>query len=82
MSASYAGILAGAAHVENARLFIDFITSKAYQQAAADRLHLRSVRRDVDFDLQGVLPTEELRAVNYDFMTLVMSANAGLVAKK
>ncbi len=82
MSASYAGLLTDAPHAENARLFIDFITSKAYQQAAADQLYLRSVRRDVDFDLQGVLPTEELRAVNYDFMTLVMSADAGIVAKK
>ena len=82
MSASYAGLLTDAPHAENARLFIDFITSKAYQQAAADQLYLRSVRRDVDFNLQGVLPTDELRAVNYDFMTLVMSADAGIVAKK
>ncbi|MEZ7872168.1 MAG: extracellular solute-binding protein, partial [Eubacteriales bacterium] len=82
ISASYAGILAGADNEKNAQLFIDFLTSKAYQQAAADELYLRSVRRDVDFALKGVLRTGELRAVNYDAMTLRLTANADYIAKR
>lgn len=80
VSASYAGILSGAPNEKNARLFIDFITSKGYQQAAADQLYLRSVRMDVDFSM-GVLPTSELRAVNYDSMTLRLTADADFIAK-
>ena len=82
VSASYAGILAGADNEKNAQLFIDFLTSKAYQQAAADELYLRSVRTDVDFALKGVLRTSELRAVNYDAMTLRLTANADFIAKR
>ena len=82
VSASYARILAGADNEKNAQLFIDFLTSKAYQQAAADELYLRSVRTDVDFALKGVLPTSELRAVNYDAITLRLTANADYVAKR
>ena len=82
VSASYAGILAGADNEKNAQLFIDFLTSKAYQQAAADELYLRSVRTDVDFALKGVVRTSELRAVNYDAMTLRLTANADFVAKR
>ena len=82
VSASYAGILAGADNEKNAQLFIDFLTSKAYQQAAADELFLRSVRRDVDFALKGIVRTSELRAVNYDAMTLRLTANADFIAKR
>ena len=82
VSASFAGILAGAANEKNAQLFIDFLTSRAYQQAAAEELSLRSVRTDVDFALQGVVRTSELRAVNYDAMTLRLTANADYIARR
>lgn len=82
MSASYAGLLSGAANEANARLFIDFLTSKAYQQAAADQLNLRSVRTDVEFNLSGVLPTAQLRAVNYDTMMLRLIAGAEIIGQR
>ena len=39
MGVSYAGIIKGTQHEENAKLFLDFITGRKYQQAAADILH-------------------------------------------
>lgn len=60
ISASYAGLLSGAKNEENAKLFIDFITSKNYQQAAASFLYMRSVRNDVSFDFEGIAATEHL----------------------
>lgn len=81
MGASYAGILNGAQNVENAKLFLDFITSKAYQQAAADTLHQRSVRKDVDFKIKGVVATRNLTALTTETMArlgMVELASAGL----
>lgn len=62
---SYMGIIAGAANEYNARLFVDFMTSQAYQQAATDNLFQRSVRTDVAFNVAGVAPTNELNAIAY-----------------
>ncbi len=74
MGASYAGILDGAVNEENAKLFLDFITSKEYQQAAADTLHQRSIRRDVDFGIKGIAATKNLTALTTETM-----ARLGLV---
>ncbi len=82
VSASYAALLSGSTNSENAKLFIDFVTSKQYQQAAADQLNLRSVRKDVNINMEGVVPTSELRAVNYDYMILRLTGDANFVATK
>jgi iron(III) transport system substrate-binding protein len=71
MGASYAGILSGAQNEENAKLFLDFITGREYQQAAADILHQRSVRRDVDFGLKGIASTKNLKALDFESMALL-----------
>jgi len=76
MGASYAGILAGASNEANARLFIDFITSKEYQQAALERLSQRSVRSDVNFDMDGVPATGKLVKADYKALTLELIASA------
>lgn len=70
MGASYAGVIENAKNQANARLFLDFITSREYQQAAADRLHQRSVRMDVSFGLAGIAPTAELRRVSFESLGL------------
>lgn len=76
MGASYAGILKGEQNLENAKLFLDFITGREYQQAAADQLHQRSVRRDVDFGLQGIALTKNLKALDFESMALLTSLQA------
>jgi len=73
MGASYAGILEGTQNEENAKLFLDFITGKEYQQAAADMLHQRSVRRDVDFGLKGIASTKNLKALDVQSMAMLTS---------
>ncbi|MGI6687049.1 MAG: extracellular solute-binding protein [Christensenellales bacterium] len=71
MGASYAGILTGVENEETAKLFLDFITGREYQQAAADMLHQRSVRRDVDFGLKGIASTKNLKALDIESMALL-----------
>jgi len=73
MGASYAGVLTGTKNEENAKLFLDFITGKEYQQAAADILHQRSVRRDVDFGLKGIASTKNLKALDVQSMAMLTS---------
>jgi iron(III) transport system substrate-binding protein len=73
MGASYAGILSGTENEANAKLFLDFITGREYQQAAADLLHQRSVRRDVDFGLKGIVATKNLKALNFESMAQLTS---------
>ena len=73
MGASYAGILEGTQNEENAKLFLDFITGKEYQQAAADVLHQRSVRKDVDFGLKGIASTKNLKALDVQSMAMLTS---------
>ena len=82
MGASYAGILSGARNEANAKLFLDFITGREYQQAAADQLHQRSVRRDVDFGLKGIASTKSLVALNYDSLALLDAANAAAASRR
>ncbi|MDD4081474.1 MAG: extracellular solute-binding protein [Eubacteriales bacterium] len=75
MGASYAGVIENAENQANAQLFLDFITSREYQQAAADRLHQRSVRMDVSFGLAGIAPTAELRRVSFESLGLKVIAS-------
>ena len=81
MGASYAGILQGTKDEASARLFIDFITSQEYQQAAADRFHLRSVRTDVSLGVAGIPSTAKLVMANYQALTvkLLSSVSASAV---
>lgn len=72
MGAAYAGILQGAQNLANAQLFIDFLASKAYQQAAAERFFQRSVRTDVAFNAAGALPTDQLTALGRDHMLALL----------
>lgn len=62
---SYCGIIKGCKNEKNAKLLVDFFTSKDYQQACADKLYQRSVRSDVAFAVEGVAATEDLNAVEY-----------------
>lgn len=62
---SYSGIIKGAQNEYNARLLIDFFTSKEYQQACATELFQRSIRSDVDFTVEGIAPTADLNAIEY-----------------
>lgn len=78
MGASYAGILAGTKNQEAAQLFMDFITSREYQQAAAEQLHQRSIRTDVNFGLKEIAKTRDLVAANYDQLTLTLIADAAV----
>lgn len=76
MGASYAGILEGASNEANARLFIDFITSKEYQQQALEQLNQRSIRSDVNFDRDGIPSTGKLLMADYKVLTLELLSNA------
>ncbi len=71
---SYMGIINGCANEYNARLFVDFMTSKEYQQAATDELYQRSVHKDVAFNVDGIAPTNELNSIEYP--TEWVNANA------
>lgn len=62
---SYCGIIKGAKNEYNARLLVDFFTSKQYQQACADELYQRSIRGDVGFPVEGIAATEDLNAIEY-----------------
>ncbi len=62
---SYCGIIKGAQNEYNARLLVDFFTSKEYQQACADELYQRSIRSDVGFPVEGIAATEDLNAIEY-----------------
>ncbi len=80
MGASYAGVLKGAAHEKNAQLFLDFITSREYQQAAAQQLHQRSIRSDVSFNIEGVLASDSsLQCANYAKLVLTWVAGADAI---
>lgn len=79
MGASYAGLIQNAKNQANAQLFLNFITSREYQQAAADRLHQRSVRMDVSFGLKGIAPTAELRKASLESLGLKAVAAAAAI---
>ena len=79
MGASYAGILKGAANESNAQLFMDFITSREYQQAAADQLHQRSIRGDVSFGIKGIAASHDLHRADYAKLVFTWLADAGVL---
>ena len=62
---SYCGIIKDCENEYNARLLVDFFTSKEYQQACASQLYQRSVRSDVDFTVEGIAATADLNAIEY-----------------
>ncbi len=62
---SYCAIIKGCQNEYNARLLLDFFTSKEYQQACSTELYQRSVRSDVDFTVEGIAPTKDLNAIEY-----------------
>ena len=51
-----------AKHMENAKKFIDFITSKEAQTLITQKLHRRSVRDDVEAPV-GLLPKTEIKSI-------------------
>ena len=55
-------IIKNAKHMENAKKFIDFITSKKAQTLITQKLHRRSVRDDVDAPV-GLLPKAEINTI-------------------
>ena len=55
-------IIKNAKHMENAKKFIDFITSKEAQTLITQKLHRRSVRDDVDAPV-GLLPKSEIKSI-------------------
>ena len=56
-------IIKNAKHMENAKKFIDFITSKEAQSLITAKLHRRSVRDDVE-PPQGLLPKDQIKIIN------------------
>ena len=55
-------IIKNAKHMENAKKFIDFITSKKAQTLITQQLHRRSVRDDVDAPV-GLVPKAEIKSI-------------------
>lgn len=62
---SYCGIIKGSKNEYNARLLVDFFTSKEYQQACATELYQRSIRTDVAFPVEGIAATADLNSLEY-----------------
>ncbi len=58
-------LIRGAAHEENARAFLDFTVSREVQQLLADQFCRRSVRGDVESEVQ-MTPVEEIPMADYD----------------
>ena len=56
-------IIKNAKHMENAKKFIDFITSKEAQSIITSKLHRRSVRDDVDPPV-GLLPKDQIKIID------------------
>ena len=56
-------IIKNAKHRENAKKFIDFITSKEAQSIITSQLHRRSVRDDVDPPV-GLLPKDQIKIID------------------
>ena len=60
-----AAIIRNAPHVENAKKFIDFITSKEAQEIAAEKLNRRPIREDVKLG-EGILPYSAIHILKDD----------------
>lgn len=63
-------IIKNAKHMENAKKFIDFITSKEAQTIITEKLNRRSVRDDVAAP-KGLLPKEEINIIQDDEKVVV-----------
>ena len=59
-------LIKGAPNEENAKLFIDFVTSKECQTEQSQNWGRRPVRPDVEID-DALVPLSDLVLVNYDF---------------
>lgn len=59
-------LVKGCPNEENAKLFIDFVTSKECQEAQSQKWGRRPVRNDMEVS-EGMLPLSELTLVDYDF---------------
>ena len=60
-----AAIIHNAPHVENAKKFIDFITSREAQEIVAEKLNRRPIREDVKLD-EGILPYSSIPILKDD----------------
>ncbi len=59
------GIIKGGANGYNARLFVDFVTSKECQTAMESELNVRPARNDVPMTTEGRVATSELVSIPY-----------------
>ena len=63
--------------MENAKKFIDFITSKEAQSIITAQLHRRSVRDDVDPPV-GLLPKDQIKIIDDDEQVVEKNKKAWL----
>ena len=70
-------IIKNAKHMENAKKFIDFITSKEAQSIITAQLHRRSVRDDVDPPV-GLLPKDQIKIIDDDEQVVEKNKKAWL----
>ncbi|WP_052487095.1 ABC transporter substrate-binding protein [Gordoniibacillus kamchatkensis] len=61
-----AAVVKGAKNMEQAKQFIDFLVSKDVQSLIQKEFKRRSVRKDAE-PIQGIVPTKDIKLVNYDF---------------
>lgn len=59
------GMIKGGANSYNAKLFIDFVTSKDCQTAMESELFVRPVRKDVPMTTEGRIATDDLVSLTY-----------------
>ena len=62
---SNTGIIKGGANPYNARLFVDFVTSKECQTQMESQLYVRPVRKDVPMTTEGRIATDDLVSLAY-----------------
>lgn len=70
-------IIKGAKNMENAKKFIDFLTSKEVQTLVASKLNRRSVRNDVPA-AEGLVPITEINNIMADQDTVLSSTQVWL----
>ena len=58
-------IIKGAKNMENAKKFVDFLSSKETQTLIANQLNRRSVRKDVP-TAEGLLPMNSIKLIQDD----------------
>lgn len=70
-------IIKNAKHLENAKKFIDFITSKDAQTIVVQKLNRRSIRKDVE-PPHGLVPKDEIKIITDDESVVVSNKKAWL----